>query len=86
MAIIRRLREMALGLEPDEIRLKNSSSAARASVVLKKMQGMQPAEVKVYLTDLASKKILTQDVANVLMEKMAMRGESMSDYVTEPVR
>ena len=86
MAIIRRLREMALGLEPDEIRLKNSSSAARASVVLKKIQGMQPAEVKVYLTDLASKKILTQDVANVLMEKMAMRGESMSDYITEPVR
>ena len=86
MAVIRRLREMALGLEPDEIRLKNSSSAARASVVLKKMQGLQPAEVKVYLTDLASKKILTQDVANVLMEKMAMRGESMSDYITEPVR
>ena len=85
-AIVRRLREMALGLEPDEMRLKNASSNARAAVIIRKLQGKNPAEVKVYLTDLASKKILTQDVASYIREQLTNRGETIQDYVTEPVR
>jgi len=84
--IIRRLREMALGLEPEEIRMKNSPVTVRAAVVMNQLQGKSPAEVKVYLTDLARKKILTQEVANDLMSRMQQRGETIHDYVTEPVR
>jgi hypothetical protein len=84
--IIRRLREMALGLEPEEIRMKNSPVTVRSAVVMNQLQGKSPAEAKVYLTDLASKKILTQEVANDLMRRMQQRGETIQDYVTEPVR
>ena len=84
--IIRRLREQALGLEPDEIRLKNSPVNVRSNVIIREMQGRSPAQVKVYLTDLASKKIITQDVANDIYMKLRARGESIQDYIREPVR
>ena len=84
--IIKRLRMMALGLEPDEARLAGMPVDARADVIFNQMQNKTPAEVKVYLTDLASKRIVTQGVANVLMERMASRGEDIYDYTAEPVR
>ena len=84
--IIKRLRMMALGLEPDEARLAGMPVDARADVIFNQMQNRTPAEVKVYLTDLASKRIVTQGVANVLMERMASRGEDIYDYTAEPVR
>ena len=84
--IIRRLREVALGLEPEEIRLKRSSVNVRSSVVLKKMRGMPPAQVKIYLADLARKGIITQDVANDMMYKMRLRGETIHDYTREPAK
>tara|TARA_R100000005_G_scaffold95552_1_gene77436 strand:- start:17473 stop:26175 length:8703 start_codon:yes stop_codon:yes gene_type:complete len=84
--IIKRLRMMALGLEPDEARLAGMPVDARADVIFNQMQNKTPAEVKVYLTDLASKRIITQGVANVLMERMASRGEDIYDYTAEPVR
>ena len=59
---------------------------ARADVIFNQMQNRTPAEVKVYLTDLASKRIVTQGVANVLMVRMAARGEDIYDYTAEPVR
>ena len=84
--IIKRLRMMALGLEPDEARLAGMPVDARADVIFNQMQNRTPAEVKVYLTDLAGKRIVTQGVANVLMERMASRGEDIYDYTAEPVR
>jgi hypothetical protein len=80
------LREQALGLEPDEMRLKNSPVSVRSNVIIREMQGRSPAQVKVYLTDLASKKIITQDVANDIFMKLRARGESIQDYLREPVR
>ena len=84
--IIRKLREQVLGLEPDELRMKNSSVNVRSSTIVRKIQGMSPAQVKVYLTDLAAKKILTRDVANDFVMKLQQRGESIYDYLREPVR
>lgn len=84
--IIRRLREIALGLDDDEIRMKNSTVNVRSSVIVSRIQDMTPAEVKVYLTDLANKRILTRDVGRDLALKLHARGESIHDYLREPVR
>ena len=85
--IIRRLRQQALGLDPDEIRMANSPVSVRASVVLNQVEGMTPAEVKVYLTDLGQKRILTRaTIIEVNRRLMERSGETLLDYMPEPVR
>lgn len=84
--IVRRLRAIALGMDDDEIRLQNATVNVRSSVIIKRIQSMTPAEVKVYLTDLARKKILTHAVGHEVMLKLHNRGESIHDYLREPVR
>ena len=79
--IIRRLRQQALGLDPDEIRMKNSTVNVRASVILSQIEDMTPAEVKVYLTDLAQKRILTKDTIIQVNQRLSDRGVTLRDYV-----
>jgi len=81
------LRQQALGLDPDEIRMANSPVSVRASVVLNQVEGMTPAEVKVYLTDLGQKRILTRaTIIEVNRRLMERSGETLLDYMPEPVR
>ena len=79
--IYRRLRQQALGLDPDEIRMKHSPVNVRASVVLSQIEDMTPAEVKVYLTDLAQKRILTRDTIIAVNQRLKDRGVTLRDYV-----
>ena len=79
--IVRRLRQQAVGMSPDEIRMKNSPVNVRASVVLSQIEDMTPAEVKVYLTDLARKRILTRETIIAVNQRLKDRGVTLRDYV-----